>query len=100
MSDLYELEAKYEVHSCWELDFDVKDVHAWWIKYDRLYVIHQDGEDIKEYPPTYSGRTNDLKRAEVLLSKCSTCRRKNIIERKNNGTSKTKTFWSFKRYSL
>ncbi len=63
MSDLYEFEAKYEVHSCWELDFDINDVYAWWVRYDALYVIHEKDGDTRMYPVTFPARINDFKHA-------------------------------------
>ena len=65
MADIcYELEAKYGVTSCYLLDFNVKDVYAWWIKYDTLYVQHKLGEPISRYKPNFPGRTNDFKHAK------------------------------------
>ena len=63
MSDLYEFEAQYEVHSCWELDFNIKDVYAWWVKYDTLYVIHKKEGDTRMYTPTFPARNTDFKHA-------------------------------------
>tara|TARA_R100001460_G_scaffold40417_4_gene75521 strand:+ start:1579 stop:1821 length:243 start_codon:yes stop_codon:yes gene_type:complete len=63
MSDTYELEAKYEVHSCYLLEFNIKDVYAWWMKYDTLYVQHEIGGPVTRYTPTFSGRKNDFKHA-------------------------------------
>lgn len=79
MSDLYEFEAKYEVHSCWELNFDVRDVYAWWVKYETLYVIHEKGGDTRMYSPTYSGRTNDLKHAVCYYQNAASVEEKTLF---------------------
>lgn len=44
-----ELIAVYYSNSLFDLDFDLNEIHDWWIKWDTLYVIHNEGEDPVEY---------------------------------------------------
>ena len=64
-----ELTATYISSSQWTLDFDLKDVHDWYVKWDMLYVKHQENdEDYVEYEPEYSAFDSDaLKHPESLF---------------------------------
>lgn len=79
MPDLYEFEAKYEVHSCWELDFDINDVYAWWVKYDTLHVIHEKDSDTRMYPATFPARTNDFKHAVCYYQNAASVEEKTLF---------------------
>ncbi len=63
-----ELTATYISSSRWTLDFDLKDVHDWYVKWETLYVKHQENdEDYVEYEPEYSAYDSDaLKRPASL----------------------------------
>jgi hypothetical protein len=55
-----ELIANYVLLSRWTLDFDLKDVHEWYIKRDMLYVKHQkNDEDYVDYEPEHSAFDGD-----------------------------------------
>jgi hypothetical protein len=54
-----EIVAYYSGTSKFEVDFDIEKVHQWWIKWDTLYVIHNEGEKAKEYD-TYLSADNDI----------------------------------------
>ncbi len=41
--------AIYQTSSVWNIDFDLESVHEHWIKWDTLFVIHNEGEDAIEY---------------------------------------------------
>ena len=49
-----ELVAVYYSNNIFEIDFNINQVHKWFIKRDVLYVIHKDGDDIVEYYPNVS----------------------------------------------
>lgn len=46
--------AIYRTSSVWNIDFDLEDVHEYWIKWDTLFVVHNEGEDAIEYSPEVS----------------------------------------------
>ena len=49
-----ELIAYYSSSSKWELDFDLKDVYKWYVKWDTLYVQHKEGDlDFEKYEPRF-----------------------------------------------
>lgn len=48
------LTAKYTLYSDWELEFDLEKVHSWYIKWDSLYVKHNEHDDYVEYSPSFS----------------------------------------------
>lgn len=50
--------AVYYSNSLFELDFDINEVHQWWIKWDTLYVIHNEGEDPEEYEADISAEND------------------------------------------
>lgn len=52
------LQVVYYTNSLFDLDFDLKEVHDWWVKWDTLYVVHSEGEDPEEYEPDISGADN------------------------------------------
>ena len=39
----------YYSNSMFDVDFDLNEVHDWWVKWDTLYVVHSEGEDPEEY---------------------------------------------------
>ena len=41
--------AIYQTSSVWNIDFDLEGVHEYWIKWDTLFVVHNEGEDAIEY---------------------------------------------------
>jgi len=45
----YKVEALYVAPTWFEIDFDLRNVTSWYIKYDVLNVIHNKGEDWKSY---------------------------------------------------
>ena len=51
----YKVEALYVAPTWFEIDFDLRDVTSWYIKYDVLNVIHNKGEDWKSYQPSGAG---------------------------------------------
>jgi hypothetical protein len=66
-----ELTVCYQVESNWNLEFDLKDVADWYVKWDKLFVKHnQDDEDYEEYEPDFSAlESYDFKRPnEVYLN--------------------------------
>ena len=56
--------AYYSGSSTFDVDFDIEAVHDWWIKWDTLYVIHNEGEEAEEYEPFYSAGEEMLKRPD------------------------------------
>jgi hypothetical protein len=65
----YELTAFYTSSSRWTLDFDLKDVYEWYVKWDTLYVKHQESDaDFFEYEPEYSAFDSEtMKHPESLF---------------------------------
>jgi hypothetical protein len=41
--------AVYKTASIFNVDFDLKSAHEYWVKWDTLFVVHNDGEDAVEY---------------------------------------------------
>ncbi len=41
--------AVYKTTSIFNIDFDLKSVHDYWIKWDTLFVVHNEGDDAVEY---------------------------------------------------
>ncbi len=64
-----ELTAFYSSSSKWELDFDLKDTYNWYVKWDTLYVKHQESDaDFFEYEPEYSAFDSEtMKHPESLF---------------------------------
>ncbi len=63
-----ELTATYISSSQWTLDFDLKDVHDWYVKWDMLYVKHQENdEDYVEYEPEYSAYDSEALKTPASL---------------------------------
>ncbi len=65
-----ELTVYYQAASNWDLEFDLKDVADWYVKWDTLFVKHnEDDEDYEEYEADCSALENyDFKRPnEVYL---------------------------------
>jgi hypothetical protein len=56
------IHAYYTGNSWFDVDFDINAVHDWWIKWDTLYVIHNEGEEEEEYEPFLSADEEMLKR--------------------------------------
>lgn len=52
------LQVVYYTNSLFDLDFDLAEVHDWWVKWDTLYVVHNEGEEAEEYDPDISGADN------------------------------------------
>lgn len=48
------LETNYYISSMWDLDFDLRKVHAWYVRWDTLFVQHNIADKWVEYPPTIS----------------------------------------------
>ena len=44
----------YTTSSIWDLDFDLRKVRAWYVRWDSLFVQHNIGDKWVEYPPCYS----------------------------------------------
>ena len=49
------VEALYVAPTWFEIDFDLRNVTSWYIKYDVLNVIHNKGEDWKSYQSSGAG---------------------------------------------
>jgi hypothetical protein len=50
MDKKYTVEATYTASMSWEIDFNLKKVYYWYMKYDVLYVQHTEMDTIyKEY---------------------------------------------------
>ena len=49
-----ELETVYQSNSIWKLDFDLREVHEWYVRRDTLYVKHNADDGYVEYLPWYS----------------------------------------------
>ena len=47
--------AKYTTYSAWELDFDLETCHKYWVKWDILYVIRNEGDEPEEFEPDQEG---------------------------------------------
>jgi hypothetical protein len=64
----YELTAFYTSSSRWTLDFDLKDVYEWYVKWDTLYVKHHENDAVfVKYHPNYSAFADEgLKHPESL----------------------------------
>ena len=75
----YSLEAKYEVHSCYEIDFNIQEVFAWWVKYDTLYVIHKKGDDTEMFSPNYPARDTDFKHAVAYYQNAAPVEEKTLF---------------------
>lgn len=66
-----ELTVCYEAASNWSLNFDLNDVADWYVKWDTLFVKHnEDDEDYDEYEPDNSASESyDFKRPhEIYLN--------------------------------
>lgn len=66
-----ELTVCYEAASSWNLEFDLNDVADWYVKWDTLFVKHnEEDEDYHEYEPADSASENyDFKRpSEIYLN--------------------------------
>ncbi len=46
--------AIYQTSSVWNIDFDLEGVHEYWIKWDTVFVVHNEGDDAIEYSPDVS----------------------------------------------
>lgn len=54
-----ELVVVYYSNSHFDLEFDLAEVHEWWVKWDTLYVIHNEGEEAEEYEAEFSATQDD-----------------------------------------
>ena len=53
------LQTTYDTYNYWYPDFDLRKVHAWYVNCDTLFVIHNIGDKLLEYPPCCSADDED-----------------------------------------
>jgi len=62
-----EVQAYYGNTSVWTLDFDIKTVFEWYIKWNTLYVKHTETSDYQEFEPDLSAEGADWKRPDQVF---------------------------------
>jgi len=45
---------KYEVYSDFRCPYDLKKVFGWWVKYNTLYIVVNEGDEAIEFDPYYN----------------------------------------------
>tara|TARA_R100000742_G_C4249260_1_gene67772 strand:+ start:313 stop:540 length:228 start_codon:yes stop_codon:yes gene_type:complete len=59
--------ATYKVNTEWVLDHDIDDAFHWYIKWDTLNVMWNEGDSFQTYEPDFSGADNfDYKRPDEV----------------------------------
>ena len=48
----YELIASYQLNSVFDLDFDIRDVHSWEVRWDQLIVEFNEGDEPQTFEPS------------------------------------------------